>query len=339
MNHPNPTPTTGSFYECKVPGCNFVSTSRKGLHIHIKSHNITQAKYYTTYYPRFNKLNGNPIEYKDFDQYFNNDFRTVREMNTWLKQASEIEASEYILNKIKNRIESKSLAYAPCHNELAIYQLPGIEFIKKFFGSYTNLCKNFGVKPIYGKGLNYQKLRQSKIQSSNILVDTREQKPLEFPNSEIQKLDFGDYTLSGKQYNYTYVDRKSEPDFKSSLTGKDGCNFNRLRRELKKAQECDSYLYIVVESDKNKIYRNHQFGKANHKASLDFIYHNMRILSHEFPNNCQFVFSGSRENSQLLIPFLLTYGKSLWGVDVQYYIDKQDLISVIEQSYNINTRI
>jgi hypothetical protein len=51
----------------------------------------------------------------------------------------------------------------------------------------------------------------------------------------------------------------------------------------------------------------------------------MRLLQHEFAEYCQFIFSGNRKNSELLIPKLLTIGTPLWDVDVQYFIDKDYL--------------
>ena len=44
---------------------------------------------------------------------------------------------------------------------------------------------------------------------TTILIDTREQKPLHFSNSEVLKLDVGDYAVGGDLYDYTFVDMKS----------------------------------------------------------------------------------------------------------------------------------
>jgi hypothetical protein len=49
----------------------------------------------------------------------------------------------------------------------------------------------------------------------------------------------------------------------------------------------------------------------------------MRVLAHEFAGHCQFIFSGSRGQSEELIPKILTLGKKLWKVDLQYYIDNK----------------
>ena len=47
----------------------------------------------------------------------------------------------------------------------------------------------------------------------------------------------------------------------------------------------------------------------------------MRLLTHEFKGHCQFLFTGNRGTSELIIPKLLYYGKELWDVDLQYFFD------------------
>ena len=51
---------------------------------------------------------------------------------------------------------------------------------------------------------------------------------MKFKNTTSMKLDFGDYAVSGDHYDYTYVDRKSESDFKSTMTS----GFDRFKREM-----------------------------------------------------------------------------------------------------------
>ena len=150
-----------------------------------------------------------------------------------------------------------------------------------------------------------------------ILIDTREQKPLSFPKSMSMKLDFGDYAVGGPHYDYTYVDRKSESDFKGTMS----TGFNRFKRELHRAVQFDAYIFIVIESTVEKLKKNNIF--SPHKSNLPYIWHNMRLLTHLFPGKCQFIFSGGRRESEALIPKLLVYGKKLWGTDLQYFIDAQ----------------
>ena len=114
------------------------------------------------------------------------------------------------------------------------------------------------------------------------------------------KLDFGDYTAAGSDYDYTYIDRKSAGDFIGTLSVN---NLDRFRRELERARDMDCYLFIITESSINEIYKKNRWGP--HSTNLKFIYHNMRVLAHDFADTCQFVFSGSREASELIIPKIL----------------------------------
>ena len=59
------------------------------------------------------------------------------------------------------------------------------------------------------------------------------------------------------------------------------------------------------------------------QSNLKYIWHNMRLLMHKFARKCQFVFTGSRTQSEEIIPKLLVYGKKMWETDLQYFIDKQ----------------
>tara|TARA_X000001036_G_C20517939_1_gene740918 strand:+ start:44 stop:967 length:924 start_codon:yes stop_codon:yes gene_type:complete len=305
-------------YKCKV--CHEEFDTEKGLHIHLKKHKMDLATYYTTFFPRHNMLTGDPLPFKNKEDYFNHDFSTRRQLLKWCMTEPEDEVRKYALSKLKKRIEDKDLKFAPNHLELKISQLPDIDVYKKLFGSYSEACKEIGVKPLLGKSIDSRFFNDDEeFEDLKILIDTREQKPLTFMESEELKLDFGDYTVGGDDYNYTYVDRKAEQDFKGTLSG----GMKRFRRELERVREFGSYLFIVVESDLTKIYKNNMFGP--HKSNLNFIYHNMRLLTHEFKGHCQFVFTGNRANSQSVIPKILSIGEPLWGVDLQYWIDKEGI--------------
>lgn len=306
-------------YKCKVCGEEF--ETEKGLHIHLKKHKMDLATYYTNYYPRLNLLTGEPLPFKNKEDYFNYDFSNRKQMLKWCMSQPKKIVADYSLKKLKKRIKDKSLKYAPNHLELKISQLPDIDVYKKAFGSYSRAAELAGVLPLYSKPAPAAIFNEdSEFEDLEIMVDTREQKPLIFDKSQELKLDFGDYTVGGDDYDYTYVDRKAEQDLKGTLSG----GFNRFKRELDRVKQFESYLFIVVESDLNKIYKNNMFGP--HKSNLKFIYHNMRLLTHEYKGYCQFIFTGNRANSQSIIPKILKLGKSLWHVDLQYYIDRGELL-------------
>lgn len=306
---------------CAECGQEFKSDS--ALHKHIKVHKLTVAEYYTKYYPRYNKLTGDPLPYKNKFDYFNTDFSTRAQMIKWCnKTEDKQQVKEYIIKQLKNRVDQKKLKYAPNHLEIEINKLPPIDLYKENFGGYGQACKELGLEPIYWQGIKQDFFKENNlIEKIPIYIDTREQKPLSFKQSKELKLDFGDYTMGGDYYTYTFVDRKSEGDFKGTMAG----GFKRFQRELHRAKNFNAYLYIVVESSLQAIARNNNFGP--HKSNLAYVWHNMRMLTHEFRGHCQFIFTGNRANSELIIPKLLYYGKKLWNVDLQYFIDNNDLDS------------
>ena len=314
-----------NYNKCKVCGKEF--DSARGLHCHLKEHDLYIAEYYTTYYPRLSKLNKTPIPFKkgmNREEYFNQDFIDKREMNKWLDQAKADEVKEYIIKTFKKRIEEKSLKIIPSHIEGLIHKLPSINHCVNHFGSYSELAKTLQVKPMFSKRL--PKNFWDTDCNIKIFIDTREQQPLSFDKQESMKLDFGDYTAAGEHYSYTYVDRKSANDFIGTLSLK---NLERFKREIQRAREADSYIFIVIESDLAGLEAYMRAAKRNNfgpsKTNLNFIYHNMREISHEFYDVCQFVFTGSRENSEKIIKKILYFGESLWNVDLQYYLDNYEL--------------
>jgi hypothetical protein len=301
---------------CKICGEEFAED--KSLHHHLKKHGVTMAEYYTQYYPRFNLLNGDPLPFKNKEQYFGADFSTRQQLLKWCATEDREKVAPYILKMLERRIESKGLSLGPSHLELKLSSMPTIDVYQENFGSYSFACKELGVKPMFKTRLP-KKLFESDLSDMNIFIDTREQKPLEFSNSTEMKLDVGDYTSSGDDYSYTYVDRKGEQDFKSTLSKH---NLDRFDSELQRAKDMGAYLYIVTESDLSQIYKNNKWG---HRSNLKYIFHNMRVFAHKYAGTCQFLFTGSREKSEKLIPELLKQGDSLWDVDIQYYIDNDEL--------------
>lgn len=299
---------------CKICGKNF--SSEKGLHIHLKTHGITMAEYYTTYFPRKNLLTGDPLPFKNKKDYFNTDFSTRWQMIQWLAQNKNSEVGKsYALRQIGRRIAEKGLKYAPSHLELEILNLPPIDSYKMLFGSYSTACEKLEVSPIFSKRMPKEFFNEN-FNEVEIFIDTREQKPLSFNNQSTMKLDFGDYTAAGDDYSYTYVDRKGEQDFKSTLT----TGFDRFKKELDRTRDFGCYMFVVVESSVDKIKRNNNF--SSHKSNLKYIWHNMRVLTHDYAGVCQFIFTGTRKKSEEIIPKLLVLGEKLWGCDVQYYLDK-----------------
>ena len=300
---------------CKI--CSEQFENEKKLHMHLRSHKITLAEYYTRYYPRNNLLTKEPLPFKNKEQYFDRDFANRKQLLDWCAKTPDAQVKEYILELLDRRIKRKELRFGPSHVELKTSDMPTVDLYQKHFGSYSKACDLVGVKPLFSTRLP-DEWQNPVPDDVKIFIDTREQQPLEFDNSESLKLDFGDYAVGSNHYDYTYVDRKSETDFKSTLSKN---SLNRFRAELQRTKDFDSYLFVVTETDMSTMEKRNKW--SPHTSNMKYIYHNMRVLAHDFSGHCQFIFTGSREQSQQLIPKILTLGKKLWNVDLQYYISNQ----------------
>lgn len=277
--------------------------------------------YYISFYPKFDKLTGEPIPFKTAEQYLRTDFRHKKNMYKWLSSCGHEEAKNYCESVFLKHCEEHELKgkFAPNHLYLLTHpRLPKLEYFYRFT-NYRDLCKRAGLSFI-----NYIEMEEENPllcglpKDICIIQDTREQRPILFDcKTTVQKLDFGDYSFSGEYYNYIFVDRKSEDDFKGTMSA----GHERFRRELDRAKNLGSYVFVVIESDMSKIYQNNNlwFKKA---SNLDYVWENMRQIILDYSDVCQFIFTSNRENSKQTIPATLWNGNNLKNVDVQYSLEK-----------------
>lgn len=299
--------------ECRKCGATF--QTERSLHAHIKAHGMILADYYCLHYPRFCLWSGQPLQFKNKEEYFHSQFANRENMLSWLRSAKPEEKRGVILSMLQSRIERKNYSLAPSQLELLACDLPPAQEYIKSFGSYGAAIKNCKVQPMFSSRPP-ENWKTIDFSAKKILIDSREQRPLYFKNSEKLKLDTGDYAVSGEDFDYTFVDRKSFQDFCGTMVGD---SYERFRREILRCKNQDSYLWVVVEADiKDAAKLN---SRSAHKNNLKFVFHQMCVLQHEFPKNLQFVWSGGREQSEDLIPRLLCLGRKLWNVDMQYWLE------------------
>ena len=104
-----------------------------------------------------------------------------------------------------------------------------------------------------------------------ILVDTREQRPLDFAKcpdvqTEQATLTTGDYALYGFQ-NYVAIERKSESDLLTSLTR----DRRRFEAELQRAKGMD-FFAIVAETDWHRLGKGLYKSKAEPKSIVQSLF-------------------------------------------------------------------
>ena len=301
-------------FKCRECGKDF--SSRKSLHAHLKAHNLFLGEYYVKNFEKRDLLTGELLKFKNFDQYFTEDFNQPENYISWVKVTSPQKAKKHLKEHSTRVFEGRGLKYAPPNLYYKLFKLPDIKYYKKLWGSYFNFSKEMDLKPWFDKNLP-KGFWEEDCSQLPIFIDTREKKPIHFGVGESNKLDFGDYTAKGSYYSKTFVDRKSLSDFKLTF----GKGIDRFRREMDRCVEFDSYMFVVVEDSVEGIIEENKTSK--YKTNLGYLWHNVRGLLVDYPENIQFVFAYSRKGVKKIIPKILKHGQSLWHVDVQYHLEEK----------------
>lgn len=126
-----------------------------------------------------------------------------------------------------------------------------------------------------------------------IAIDTREQRPYEYPNSEVKTLPTGDYSVIGLEH-LVAVERKTVTDAYSSL----GCERPRFRAEVERLGRLD-YGAIVVESSLPDFLRPPMFSHMNPRAAIS------TLLSWSVRYRVHVFFAGDRRHGEALTRVLL----------------------------------
>lgn len=294
---------------CKV--CNKSFALSKSLHLHLKAHALSVGDYYTKYYPRWDLWSGDPIIFKNPKHYLQASFNCVDHMHQWL-QSGHKGAPQFLTKALLNKLQEKESHHFPASLYCKLAKLPAPKYYQQYFESIDNFCEAHDLVNPFSQELP-SKFWDHEPTDIEILIDTREQKPLKFSKQRDQKLDFGDYT-SQTHYSQTFIERKSSSDFASSFTH----GFNRLSKEMHRCTNFNSYMFILVESTPDRLYQD-----LYHKVSESYLWHNVTKLMLEYPENLQICFSGNRAGSQYLIPRILYWGQRLWHVDLDCYLHEK----------------
>jgi DNA excision repair protein ERCC-4 len=285
--------------------------SVKSLHLHLKAHGISVKNYYQTHYPRFDKLTGEPIEFKSFDQYIVSEFCNKKNMTNWMRQNQD-KSGELAWSILSSYVSLKDIRYTYAPNYLYLLTHPRLPR-KEFLTDYDKLIVELDLKLIQKTP---EKLPENKLKDEPvIMVDTREQSPILFDDQILSKLYVGDYCLENSEFNNIFVDRKSESDFLGTMNS----GVDRFQRELERARSINAYVFVLIESNMKNIYKNANipFRKGINTQSA---WANMRKVISGYSDVCQFVFVDNRENMRVMIPYFLKYGQELRYLDVQEYL-------------------
>jgi len=137
-----------------------------------------------------------------------------------------------------------------------------------------------------------------------IKIDSREQKPYEFQNSEIGCLSIGDYSVSGLE-DYIAIERKELNDLIGCLaTGRD-----RFKKELQRGKALD-YFALVVEASLSDL------ADGNYRSQMEPRSAIQSLLAFSVRYRLPIFFAGSREYGQAVTQSLLE--KYVRGIEKRF---------------------
>lgn len=297
---------------CKVCGEKIKNAS----HFYRK-HKISKQAYIEKYFPKNDLLTGERIPFKNEKSYFERDFKNKRNLVGWLKKQDRATSQNYILDLYRARVKEKGLSRAMGQVELRTSWIPAINIIEKYFDSYDDVCERLGLERSIGEcsfGFDIKK-------NLSIGIDTREQKPLKFPcKTTLFKLDCGDYTALGENFENIFVDRKSPGDFLGTMSG----GFDRFCREIERAKLFDAYVVVLVEQSLSKMQGfEYSYHGKHTKASSEFIFSRVRELSSKY-DNVQFLFVNGRQEASQAVMKILSAGNLVRTADLQLAYDRKN---------------
>jgi len=299
------------------------------LHEHIKPL-MKRESYYRAFYPKVDKLTGEEIPFKDASQYLSTDFISKSNMRKWVLANKEA-GREWAINWLKQRKEDKKLVYAPSQAELRSLCCPSMPYYDSA-GDYYDITRELGFKDRFCAFYQTKDAIMSDLSDVTVICDTREQTPLSLPlKTEIHKLDYGDYALAAPHDQGIYIERKSLNDFVGSLTtrkivrkkkGKDS-SYERIERELTRAQEAGHYIVMLVESPIDDALNFDSLPWMQHgKASPAYIWHNLRELLVRFPLSFQVVFANGRADAARKAIKIFQLGERVRKIDLEYAAER-----------------
>lgn len=291
-----------------------------GLHLHLaKKHKMDQKTYYHKFYPKFDMYNRKLIRYIDYSHYEAARFDSFKNYMKFLINTKQDEkCRKLIIDSHKVEIARKGLTIFPLDTYCHFAKIPNIFMVRRHFESVEEFMKIVGYQS-YFDGAKPSKLFCAKSPVPEILVDTREQKPLSFYGAKNvnHKLDIGDYTAAGSYFTKVFVDRKAKSDFISTF----GMGFNRFKREAQRAVDFNSYLVVVVEESWGDCYKHMKKSKY---GNTSYVIHNVKEILRDFPNNVQIAFVNGRHEMSMLTQSLVSFKmEDVAAMDIQRYVSAE----------------
>ena len=126
----------------------------------------------------------------------------------------------------------------------------------------------------------------------------------------------GDYTIEDNKFNI-FCERKSISDLTGSVTS----GYERFRKEFQRAKDSGGYIIVLIDGKPEQLYSSQSLPwMKNTGIKPDYILHQMRRIMSEFSASCQFVFTGGRKESVVLLDKIFRCKRNPREIDWQFQV-------------------
>ncbi len=307
---------------CQIDGTTHESI--ESLYGHLKMLRVGRERYWHEHLPRRDKLTGELIPFKDYEQYTTQDFANKINLRNWLKVVPRAEGLEWSTKWLRDRKEKKGLVYAPSQVELRTLCCPSMPYYETMAaqeGGYYGVTANLGFTSRYRReSLVFAPLPKD----ATVIQDSREQNPVALGvKTVVDTVNVGDYALVAPHDKGIRIERKSLADFCGTLSAKKaaktGGSLGRFDRELARAVAKNLYVVMMVESNINDAQRFDYLPQTKWvKATPAYVFRNLRDLLVKYPLHFQVVFVDGRKDMAAKMVRVFELGEQVKSIDLQF---------------------
>lgn len=225
------------------------------------------SDYFSEHFPRFDLYNNKHIEFQSPFQYFTTYFNSSDTAFLWTRKIKKAE---------RLKIQEK---------------------VKEEIGGVLGVKPHLFILELLGFPVVEEKIKTRHFSETTIFVDTRERRPLPILKGKRATLNFGDYCMENSTY---YVERKSLNDLTQTLTKR----YEEFLREMERAKLENKTIVVLVEASVEDVWNIKKILGRFSKVSAPYLI--SRILDFYKLTGVQFLFSGNRTNSALLLPKIVS---------------------------------
>lgn len=286
-----------------------------------KERKIKQENFCLTFFPKRCLGCGEPIEFKNMEQYLAQDFKDKNQIKAFIKRDPEA-ARKWAVEWLKKRKEEKSLVYAPSQVELRSLQCPSMKYYESV-GGYYSITRELGFVERY----NDAPLVFGDVSKAVVIQDTREKAPVKVGlKTLVAKVDEGDYALDTTHDKGVRIERKSLSDFSQTLNQRsiervkeEDSAFERFARELERAKQKGFYVVMVVETDLTSALSLEYLPQMRwSKVTSSHVFKNLRDLLVQYPTTFQAVFADGRKEVARIMHRIFELGTQVKTIDLQW---------------------